>query len=148
MPDRTITDRGTAFTPKDFEMYCKSKNVKNILNAVSTPRANGHAQHTNRIILSMLLTSNDIDSIRLIQWSINIMVNSTSKRSPFQLLYGYEPQDILKIAITNIIQNHDQQLLTDAELDQRSPSCCQETLRCQTCEANYLDPWRPCVGRE
>jgi len=123
IPDRIVTDRGTAFTSKDFEKYGKSNNVKHILNAVRTPRANGHAERTNRIILSMLLPSNDIDkrwddNIRSIQWSINTMVNSTTKCSPFQLLYGYEPRDILKNAITNIIQSQDQKMLTDAELDQ------------------------------
>ncbi|XP_070854026.1 uncharacterized protein [Drosophila suzukii] len=112
MPDRSVTDRGTAFTSKDFEKYCKSNNVKHILNAVRTPRANGHAERTNRTILSMFLPSNDIDkrwddNVRSIQWSINTM-----------LLYGYEPRDILKNAITNIIQSQDQKMLSDAELDQ------------------------------
>ncbi|XP_039228033.1 uncharacterized protein LOC120320994 [Drosophila yakuba] len=43
MPDRIVTDRGTAFTSKD----CKSNNVKHILNAVRTPRTSGHARRTN-----------------------------------------------------------------------------------------------------
>jgi len=112
MPDRIVTDRGTAFTSKDFEKNCKSNNVKHILNAVRTPRTNGHAERTNRIILSMLLPSNDIDkrwddSVRSIQWSISTMVNSTTKCSPFQLPYGNEPRDILKNAITNIIRSQD-----------------------------------------
>jgi len=117
MPDRIVTDRGTAFASKDFEKYCKSNNVKHILNAVRKPRANGHAERKNRIILSII--SNDIDkrwndNIRSIQWSINTMINSTTKCSPFQRLYGYEPRDILK----NIIQSQDQKMLTDAESDQ------------------------------
>jgi len=121
MLDRIVTDRGTAITSKDFEKYCKSNNVKHILNAVRTPRANGHAERTNRIILSMMLPSNDIDkrwddNIRSIQWSINTMVNSTTKCFPFQLLYEYEPRDILKNAITNIIQSQDQKMLTDAQM--------------------------------
>jgi len=83
MPDRIVTDRGTAFTSKDFEKYCQSNNVKHIFNAVRTPRANDHAERTNRIILSMLLLSNDIDkrwddNVRSIQWSINTIVNSTT----------------------------------------------------------------------
>ncbi|XP_044573403.1 uncharacterized protein LOC123257649 [Drosophila ananassae] len=122
MPGRIITDRGTAFTSKDFEKYCKSNNIKHILNAVRTPRANGHAERTNRIILSMLLPSNENDKrwdemLRSIQWSINTMVNSTTKCSPFQLLYGYEPRDILKNTLTSVIQNQEQRLMTDVELD-------------------------------
>ncbi|KAH8260685.1 hypothetical protein KR044_000353 [Drosophila immigrans] len=55
--------------------------------------------------------------MRTIQWSINTMVNSTTKCSPFQLLYGYEPRDILKNTLTNVIQGHDQTMLSDAELN-------------------------------
>lgn len=70
MPDRITTDRGTAFTSK----YGKPNNVEHILNAVRTPRANGHADRTNRIILSMLLPSNENEKCwdeqtRSIQWS-------------------------------------------------------------------------------
>jgi len=34
MPDRIPTARGTAFTSKHFEKYCKSNNVKHVFNAV------------------------------------------------------------------------------------------------------------------
>jgi transposase InsO family protein len=123
MPDRIITDHGTAFTSKDFEKYCKTNNVKHVLNAVRTPRANGHAERTNRIILSMLLPTNENEkrwdeNMCSIQWSINTMINSTTKCSPFQLLYGYEPRDILKNTLTNVIQGHDQKMLNSTELEE------------------------------
>jgi len=54
MSDRIVKDHITAFTSKDFEKYYKSNNIKHILNAVRTPRANGHAERTNRIILSSI----------------------------------------------------------------------------------------------
>jgi len=57
MPDRIVTDRGTSFTSKDFEKYCKSNNVKRLLNAVRII-----------IILSILLPSNDIDK----RWDDNV----------------------------------------------------------------------------
>jgi len=113
MPARIISDRGTAFTSKEYEKFCRENNVKRILNAVRTPRANGHVERTNRIILSMLLPMTDNEKrwdekLRDIQWSINTMVNKTTKCSPFQLLYGYEPRDIL--------QDKDADMMTDAEL--------------------------------
>jgi len=70
MPDRIVTDRGTAFTSKDFEKYCKSNNVKHILNAVRTPRANGHCQCCclTMTSISVGMTISDQSSGALIPW--------------------------------------------------------------------------------
>ncbi|XP_054746585.1 uncharacterized protein K02A2.6-like [Anastrepha obliqua] len=53
VPARIVTDRGTAFTSNDFQKYCKDNDIKHILNAVRTPRANGHAERANRTIMSI-----------------------------------------------------------------------------------------------
>ncbi|KAL7731015.1 hypothetical protein ACLKA6_014236 [Drosophila palustris] len=110
-----------AFTSKEFEKFCRENNVKRILNAVRTPRANGHVERTNRIILSMLLPMTDNEKrwdekLRDIQWSINTMVNKTTKCSPFQLLYGYEPRDVLQNTLVNVLQDKEADMMTDAEL--------------------------------
>ncbi|XP_039496339.1 uncharacterized protein LOC120454862 isoform X2 [Drosophila santomea] len=123
MPERIVTDRGTAFTSKDFEKFCREHNVKHVLNAVSTPRANGHAERTNRIILSMLLPTVENEKrwdekLNQIQWSINTMTNKTTNRSPFQLLYCYEQRDTLKNSVVQALQCTDDQVLTTEELQQ------------------------------
>lgn len=96
MPDRIISDRGTAFTSKDFKKYCNDSSIKHVLNAVRTPRANGQVERMNRTILSMLLPSTQNerrwdDELRTIQWTINDMKNSTTGCSPHELLYGFQP---------------------------------------------------------
>ncbi|KAM8701956.1 hypothetical protein ACLKA7_001300 [Drosophila subpalustris] len=121
MPARIISDRGTAFTSKEYEKFCRENNVKRILNAVRTPRANGHVERTNRIILSMLLPMTDNEKrwdekLRDIQWSINTMVNKTTKCSPFRLLYGYEPRDVLQNTLVNALQDKEADMMTDPEL--------------------------------
>ncbi|EDW33888.1 GL21955 [Drosophila persimilis] len=36
---------------------------------------------------------------------------------PDELLYGYEPRDILKNTLTSVIQDQDPKMMTDAELE-------------------------------
>ncbi|XP_017478494.1 PREDICTED: uncharacterized protein LOC108368207 [Rhagoletis zephyria] len=123
MPGRIISDRGTAFTSKVFQTFCKDNNVKHVLIAVRTPRANGHAERTNRIILSMLLLSTDNerrwdDKLRQVQWSINTMTNKTTGYTPCQLLYGYTPRDILQNQLIQTLQDDQADTLTDTDLQQ------------------------------
>lgn len=47
-PVRLITDRGTAFTSKEFEKFCADNQVIHIKNATSTPRANGQRVRIKR----------------------------------------------------------------------------------------------------
>ena len=100
MPERLVSDRGTAFTSKIFHEYCTEHRIKHILVAVRTPRANGQVERMNRTIQSMLLPSTENDrkcdsELRKIQWSINSLKNSSSGRSPHELLFGFQPRDIL-----------------------------------------------------
>lgn len=90
------------------------------MNAVRTPRVNGHAERTNRTILSMLLPSTEKDNrwdkqLRRIQWSINMMVNKTTSRTPHQLLFGYQPRDILQNKL--VLDLHHSDLVDNNELD-------------------------------
>ena len=47
VPERLITDRGSAFTSKRFKDYCGKMGVTHNLNAVATPRANGQVERYN-----------------------------------------------------------------------------------------------------
>lgn len=44
VPKRIITDRGTSFTSDGFKKFLGERNIKQVLNAVSTPRANGQVE--------------------------------------------------------------------------------------------------------
>ncbi|KRK04837.1 uncharacterized protein Dyak_GE28829 [Drosophila yakuba] len=58
------------------------------------------------------------EKLNQIQWSINTMTNKTTNRSPFQLLYCYEPRDTLKNSVVQALQCTDDQVLTTEELQQ------------------------------
>ncbi|XP_017488672.1 PREDICTED: uncharacterized protein LOC108376920 [Rhagoletis zephyria] len=57
LPARIVTDRGTAYTSKQFAKYCDDNGVQHIKTAVRTPRANGQVERANQIILNYLRTT-------------------------------------------------------------------------------------------
>lgn len=67
-PTRLITDRGSCFTSSIFKSFMESTNVKHILNAVATPRANRQIERYNRTLLDALGT------IRVITLGMNMLV--------------------------------------------------------------------------
>ena len=93
VPVRLICDRGSAFTSKAFEAFCKDKNIKRILNATATPRANGQCERFNRSILNSLMTSikdeRDWDrKVDTVKWAINNVPNDTTGKSAYELMFG------------------------------------------------------------
>lgn len=49
-PRRIISNRGTAFTAKNFEEYCKQENIQHVLTTTGVSRANGQVERINRVI--------------------------------------------------------------------------------------------------
>lgn len=95
VPSRLITDRGTSFTSRKFQSFVQSLGIKHILNAVSTPRANGQVERYNRTILSSLgaMTHGKgpevwDDYVQEIQLGINTSVHDVTKKTPTELLFG------------------------------------------------------------
>lgn len=96
-PTRLITDRGTCFTSLKFKSFMESTNVKHILNAVATPRANGQIERYNRTILDALSTKchgrgdNTWDEyVGDIQLGMNTTMNKATGKSPSELLFGFK----------------------------------------------------------
>ncbi|KAL0902042.1 hypothetical protein ABMA27_000009 [Loxostege sticticalis] len=94
-PSRLITDRGSCFTSAKFKEFTNKLNIKHILNAVATPRANGQVERFNRTILDALSTKchgkneNTWDEyVGDIQLGINTTVNKSTGKSPSELLFG------------------------------------------------------------
>lgn len=106
-PVRIITDRGTAFTSNYFQKYCSNLNIKHILNATATPRANGQVERVNEMFLNSLRTKvngeneqNWESNIREIQWTINSTASSVTNKTPQEMLFGYTPRSIYNNKLT------------------------------------------------
>lgn len=63
VPTRLITDRRTSFTSKTFKDFVTENGIKQVLNAVATPRANGQVERFNRTITDALATSNLLSTV-------------------------------------------------------------------------------------
>lgn len=53
-PQRIISDRGTAFTSKEFTEYCAEENISHILTTTRVPRANEQIERVNRVLITSL----------------------------------------------------------------------------------------------
>jgi hypothetical protein len=94
---RIVCDRGSCYTSKSFNGYCRRLNIKINYTATATPRANGQVERYNRTILSALSASADDErtwdeKIKDVQWGLNTSVNKTTGKTPYELLLGYQPR--------------------------------------------------------
>ncbi|KAJ3662554.1 hypothetical protein Zmor_006897 [Zophobas morio] len=96
-PDRIITDRGTAFVSREFEVFCENYNIQHIRISTGVPRANGQVEKLNSMIISCTSTStsdiegNDWDvKLHEVQWAVNNSIHAVTKSSPFSLIYKYK----------------------------------------------------------
>lgn len=105
-PRRIISDRGTAFTSKNFKEYCQEKGIRHVATAVATPRANGQVERYNRTILGMLSASAEEErswdrELPRIVWGLNNTVNKATGKYPSELLLGFRPRGAAESRIIN-----------------------------------------------
>lgn len=108
-PTRLISDRGTAFTSRSFQNFCKNLNIKHIQIAVGTPRANGELERYNATTLDALRTTINKEKewekrLPEIQFALNNSVNATTGKTPSELLMGYRPRNPAEAIINVEIQ--------------------------------------------
>jgi transposase InsO family protein len=99
VPTRIISDRGSAFTSHSFKLFCETYNIRHVLNAVATPRANGQCERYNRTIVAALTTlsadtrSNEWDThVKEVQSAMSTTFNKGIKTTPSEALMGYQPR--------------------------------------------------------
>ncbi|KAJ8929486.1 hypothetical protein NQ314_017818 [Rhamnusium bicolor] len=113
-PTRIITDRGKGFANKELNAFCTSENIQHVLNAVASPRSNGQVERFNRTILTSLTTAIGEDHgsweqkiCKVQRGIINMCLNSTTGKSPSELLYGFRPRLKYDIELSNILADSD-----------------------------------------
>ncbi|GBM13808.1 hypothetical protein AVEN_50150-1 [Araneus ventricosus] len=93
-PSRIISDKGSAFTSKDFEAYCKDEGIRHIQITTSVPRANGQIERMHGILIPVLAKLSIDDPAKWfkfvsdVQRIINSTVNRSTKCTPFELMTG------------------------------------------------------------
>lgn len=95
-PNRLISDNGKAFTSKNFTDFMCERQIKHVLTAVATPRANGQVERFHRTLLDAMRASGDDGDIYWdnklpeIMWGINNTVNASTKYTPYELMFGHK----------------------------------------------------------
>lgn len=96
-PVTAVTDRGSAFTARDFADFLEKLNINFRKVAVASPWANGMVERINRYLKSSLTKSIDSaddweNKLNAVQYTVNNTHNSAIKTSSSKLLLGYEQQ--------------------------------------------------------
>lgn len=108
-----VSDRGTAFTSKEFSEFLDKLSIKLRKVAVAAPWANGMIERVNRYLKSSLTKAiNTIENweeqLNSVQYAINNTYNSAISTSPSKLLLGYDQRNHgdknLRKYIDNLLQ--------------------------------------------
>lgn len=96
VPKRIVTDRGTCFTSTEFQNYCVKLGIHHTLNSSRHPQANGQVERVNRTLIPLISIyetgKNDWDKkIKLVEQNLNSSESKTTRKTPFECLYGYNP---------------------------------------------------------
>lgn len=111
-PERIVSDRGTCFTSKQFEEFCRRHGIKHTVNSPRHPQANGQVERWDATLLPAIqsnLSNNDGKTwdreLRRVQSDINEMKHAYTGKSPFELVYGFLPRrdegEMRKVTIDN-----------------------------------------------
>ncbi|UYV64019.1 hypothetical protein LAZ67_2006344 [Cordylochernes scorpioides] len=99
LPDKIISDRGSCFTSRQFEEFCRGNGIHHTLNSTKHPQGNGMVERVNRTVLSTIAIGiedprrKDWDlKIKEVERDLNNAVNKTTNETPFETLHGYSPR--------------------------------------------------------
>jgi len=117
-PIEIVSDRGTAFTSKEFANYTLQNRIKHRKVAVAAPWANGIVEHVNRFIKSSFTKLLNIQTdwknqLGNLQYIINNTYHSVVKASPAKVLLGIDQrnhEDNFIVRFTQILANIDTDL--------------------------------------
>lgn len=124
-PTRIISDRGTAYTSREFQEYCEEEGIKHAKITTGVPRGNGQVERIHRTIISVL-TKLCIENPT--QWYKHVShvqraLNSTWQRSinctPFELLIGTKMKIKEDIEIYDLLMQEGRDIFVQDREDSR-----------------------------
>ncbi|PHJ18646.1 transposon related, partial [Cystoisospora suis] len=109
VPSAIVSDRDTRFTSEVWRIMCKRLAIEQKMSTAYHPQTDGQAERTNQTIeqvLRCLILGDDTkwaDLLPLLEFAYNSTVHSSTKATPFELLYDFTPNKpwCKKFAIPN-----------------------------------------------
>ncbi|XP_016164514.1 uncharacterized protein LOC107607039 [Arachis ipaensis] len=127
IPRHIITDNGRQFADKKFTSFLQNLKIKHHFSSVEHPQTNGLAEAANKVILHALRKKLDdakslwAELIPEILWGYNTTIHSTTKETPFRLVYGSDamiPVEISQSSLrTELADQTTQDMARQTELD-------------------------------
>ncbi|XP_072071786.1 uncharacterized protein [Arachis hypogaea] len=129
IPSHIITDNGRQFTDHNFKDFLQNLKINQHFSSVEHPQSNGLAEAANKVLLHALRKKLDeakglwAELVPEVLWSYNTTVHTSTKETPFRLVYGSEAMISLEIS--------------------------QQSLRTQAESSPTIFPWKACgsMGR-
>lgn len=95
LPIRIVSDRGSCFTSKKFDSFCKQRDIIHTSIATDSPQSNGQAERQNRTLIPVLAKLIDFDNDKNwdtvlddAEYAINNSINRSIKTTPSMALFG------------------------------------------------------------
>ncbi|XP_011859168.1 PREDICTED: uncharacterized protein LOC105556685 [Vollenhovia emeryi] len=106
-PSEVVSDRGTAFTSRDFKEFTETQQIKHRKAAVAAPWANGIVERVNRFIKTSLIKSIVEPAewkthLGKIQYILNNTHHSSIKATPVKLMLGFDQRNHSDFALAQL----------------------------------------------
>ncbi|XP_072073769.1 uncharacterized protein [Arachis hypogaea] len=117
IPRHVITDNGRQFTDHNFKDFLQKLKINHHFSSVEHPQSNGLAEAANKVVLHALRKKLDnanglwAELLPEVLWSYNTTVHTSTKETPFRLVYGSEamiPLEVSQQSLRALAENHDQ----------------------------------------
>jgi transposase InsO family protein len=146
IPNRIISDRGTAFTSQSFADFCSQHDIKHIQVATATPRANGQAERVNRSLIPMLSKVVDSpgkwdESLAIVEFALNNTVNRSIGETPSKLVFGFNQRGSIPDNLAKII-SPESILIPDPNVTELRMKASDSIIRNQIANKHYFDKKR------
>nr|XP_025612049.1 uncharacterized protein LOC112705434 [Arachis hypogaea] len=124
IPGHIITDNGRQFIDQNFKTFLQDLKIKQHFASIEHTQSNGLAEAANKVILQALRKKFDsakglwAELVPEVLWAYNTTAHSTTKETPFRLVYGSEamiPIEVSQGSMRTLAEQHDQ--ARQAELD-------------------------------
>ena len=111
-PKRLITDKAPGFTSTSFEKFANDNSIEHLTITTGLPRGNGQIERVNRTVLSILAKISADDPkkwykyVGNVQLAINGNYHSSTKKSPFEIMFGVKINKNFDLNIKEIIEEY------------------------------------------
>jgi hypothetical protein len=137
-----ILDHDPCFCSKFMTTLCKMFNIHQNMSTMNHPQTNRQSEHTNQQMeqgLHMLTSKQPRDWAKwlpIMQYTKNAWVNSTTKKTPFELILGYMPT-VQQPRRTTQLPNLDERLNKIKRHFQEAQEAISIAQKCLTKEMNF-----------